>query len=179
VEDIAEVYSRALFEAAQNNDELDAIHDQLGEFTDALEDEDNRELRLFFFSPYFSSEEKSDGVEKVVSDADERFLNFLKLLAERHRMPALSRIRRQFNTLWAEEKQLLPVTVTSAVELDDKLIEGIGDRIEEQTGRQVDLTSRVDPEVLGGLVVRVGNMVMDASVRSRLEQIRKQVTKAA
>jgi F-type H+-transporting ATPase subunit delta len=179
VEDIAEVYSRALFEVAEDNDELDAIHDQLDEFTDALEDEDNRELRLFFFSPYFSSEEKSDGVEKVISGADKRFVNFLKLLAERHRMPALPRIRRQFDSLWAEAKQLLPVTVTSAVELDDKLVKGIGDRIEEQTGRQVDLTSRVDPEVLGGLVVRVGNMVMDASVRSRLDQIRKQVTKAA
>ena len=179
MEDIAEVYSRALFEVAEDNDELDAIHDQLDEFTDALEDEDNRELRLFFYSPYFSSEEKSDGVEKVISGADKRFVNFLKLLAERHRMPALPRIRRQFDSLWAEEKQLLPVTVTSAVELDDQLVKGIGNRIEEQTGRQVDLTSRVDPEVLGGLVVRVGNMVMDASVRSRLDQIRKQVTKAA
>ena len=179
MEEIAEVYSRALFEAAQDDDVLDDVHDQLNEFADALEDEDNRELRLFFFSPYFSSEEKSDGVEKVISGADKRFVNFLKLLAERHRMPALPRIRRQFDSLWAEAKQLLPVTVTSAVELDDKLVKGIGDRIEEQTGRQVDLTSRVDPEVLGGLVVRVGNMVMDASVRSRLDQIRKQVTKAA
>jgi F-type H+-transporting ATPase subunit delta len=179
VEDIAEVYSRALFEAAENNSALDTIHDELGEFTDALENEDNSELRLFFYSPYFSSEEKKDGVKKVVSGADERFVNFLQLLAERHRMPALPRIRRQFDSLWAEEKQILPVTVTSAVELDDKLLEGIGKRIEEQTGRQVDLTSRVDPDVLGGLVVRVGNMVMDASVRSRLEQIRKQVTKAA
>ena len=179
MEDIAEVYSRALFEVAKDEDELDEIHDQLGEFADALADEDNRELRLFFFSPYFSSEEKKDGVEKVVSGANERFANFLKLLAERHRMPALPRIRRQFDSQWAEERRLLPVTVTSAVELDESLVKGIGDRIQEQTGRTVDLSSDVDPEVIGGLVVRVGNMVMDASVRSRLEQIRKQVTKAA
>jgi len=179
VEEIAEVYSRALFEVAKENDVLDEIHAELGEFADALEDEDNRELRLFFYSPYFSSEEKKNGVERVVKDADERFVNFLKLLAERHRMPAVPRIRRHFDSLWAEEKQLLPVAVTSAVELDEELIKGIGRRIEEQTGREVDLTSRVDPDVLGGLVVRVGNMVMDASVRSRLEQIRKQVTKAA
>jgi F-type H+-transporting ATPase subunit delta len=179
VEEIAEVYSRALFEAATEDDVLDKVHDELNEFADALEDEDNRELRLFFFSPYFSSEEKKDGVDKVISGADERLQNFLKLLAERHRMPALSRIRREFNSLWREEKQLLPVTVTSAVELDEQLVKGIGDRIKDQTGREVELTSQVDPEVLGGLVVRVGNMVMDASVRSRLEQIRKQVTKAA
>jgi F-type H+-transporting ATPase subunit delta len=118
-------------------------------------------------------------VAKVVSGADERFLNFLELLAERHRLPVLPRIRREFNSLWREEKQLLPVNVTSAVELDDKLVKGIGDRIQEQTGQEVELTSEVDPEVLGGLVVRVGNLVMDATVRNRLEQIRKQVTKAA
>jgi F-type H+-transporting ATPase subunit delta len=179
VEEIAEVYSRALFEAAQEDDVLDKVHDELNEFVDALEDEDNADLRLFFYSPYFSSEEKKDGVDKVISGADERFQNFLELLAERHRMPVLPRIRREFNSKWREEKQLLPVNVTSAVELDEQLVKGIGDRIQEQTGREVELTSQVDPEVLGGLVVRVGNMVMDASVRSRLEQIRKQVTKAA
>jgi F-type H+-transporting ATPase subunit delta len=179
VEELADVYSRALFEVAKEHDAVDEIHEQLDEFADALEDEDNRELRLFFFSPYFSSDEKKNGVEQVVSDADERFLNFLKLLAERHRMPALPRIRRQFDSLWREENQILPVSVTSAVELDDNLVKNIGKRIEDQTGRRVDLSSNVDPEVLGGLVLRVGNMVMDASVRRRLEQIRKQVTKAA
>ena len=179
MEEIAEVYSRALFEVAKEHDVLDRIRDELNEFTDALEDEDNRELRLFFYSPYFSSEEKAKAVEKVVSDADERFVNFLKLLAERHRLPVLPRVRRRFQSLWAEENRLLPVNVTAAVELDDELVKGIGQRIEEQTGRKVELSSDVDPEVLGGLVVRVGNMVLDASVRNRLEQIRKQVARAA
>ena len=179
MEEIAEVYSRALFEVAKENDALDRIRDELNEFADALEDEDSRELRLFFFSPYFSSEEKKQAVEKIVSDADERFVNFLKLLAERHRLPVLPRVRRRFQSLWAEENRLLPVNVTAAVELDDELVKGIGKQIEEQTGRKVELSSNVDPDVLGGLVVRVGNMVLDASVRNRLEQIRKQVARAA
>jgi F-type H+-transporting ATPase subunit delta len=179
VEEIAEVYARALFDVGKEHDILDRIRDELNEFADALEDEDNRELRLFFFSPYFSSEEKTEAVEKIVSGADERFVNFLKLLAERHRMPVLPRIRRRFESLWAEENRLLPVNVTAAVELDDELVKGIGERIEEQTGRKVELSSDVDPEVLGGLVVRVGNMVLDASVRNRLERIRKQVARVA
>ena len=94
-------------------------------------------------------------------------------------MPVLPRIRRVFNDLWAKENKLLPVSVTSAVELDEGLVKDIGKRIEEQTGKRVELSSTVDPDVLGGLVVRVGNMVLDASVRNRLEQLRKQVTKAA
>jgi F-type H+-transporting ATPase subunit delta len=177
VEEIAEVYSRALFEAAKDNDVLDRIHDELAEVDDAFSED--RDLRLFFFSPYFGSDEKKEGVAKVVSGADERLVNFLELLAERHRMPLLHRIRRQFDTRWAEEHQLLPVTVTSAVDLDKSLVSDIGKRIEDQTGRKVELSSNVDPDVLGGLVVRVGNMVLDASVRNRLEQIRKQVAKAA
>jgi F-type H+-transporting ATPase subunit delta len=177
MEEIAEVYSRALFEAASENDVLDRVHDELGQVDDALREE--RELRLFFFSPYFSSDEKKDAIERVVEGADERLVNFLKLLAERHRMPLLPRVRRRFDAMWAEENRLLPVSVTSAVELDESLVKEIGERIQEQTGRRVELSSRVDEDVLGGLVVRVGNMVLDASVRNRLEQLRKQVAKAA
>jgi F-type H+-transporting ATPase subunit delta len=177
MEEIAEVYSRALFQAAKENDVLDRVHDELGEFVDALDE--SQELQMFFFSPYFSSDEKKDAVDKVISGADERTVNFLKLLAERHRMPVLFRIRRDFDERWAEENKLLPVSVTSAVELDDKLVKDIGKRIHDQTGREVELTSKVDPYVLGGLVVRVGNMVLDASVRNRLERLRKQVARAA
>jgi F-type H+-transporting ATPase subunit delta len=177
VEEIAEVYARALFEAAKEDAVLDRVHDEVGQFADAL-DED-RNLQVFLFSPYFSSEEKKDGIRRIVSDADERLLNFLELLAERHRMPALFRIRRIFQDLWADENKLLPVTVTSATELDTGLVDDIGKRIEEQTGRRVELSSNVDPDVLGGLMVRVGNMVLDATVRNRLEQLRKQVAKAA
>src|SRR5919106_5371347 len=177
MEHIAEVYARALFEAAKEHDVLDRVHEELGEFAEALEND--RNLQVFLFSPYFSSDEKREGVRKIVSDADERTVNFLELLAERHRMPAIFRIKREFDALWAEENQLLPVTVTSAVELDEGLVEDIGKRIQDQTGRKVELSSNVDPEVLGGLMVQVGNMVLDGTVRNRLERLRKQVTKAA
>jgi F-type H+-transporting ATPase subunit delta len=177
MEEIAEVYARSLFEVAKEHDVLDRVHEELGEFAEALSDD--RTLQVFFFSPYFSSQEKREGVRRVVSDADERVANFLELLAERHRMPALFRIKREFDALWADENKLLPVTVTSAVELDEGLAEEIGKRIQDETGRKVVLSSNVDPDVLGGLMVRVGNMVLDGTVRNRLERLRKQVAKAA
>jgi F-type H+-transporting ATPase subunit delta len=177
VQELADVYARALFEAAEEHGALDRVHEELGQFADALAED--RDLQLFFFSPYFSSEEKAEGVDRIVEDADERLVNFLKLLAERHRMPAIHRIRRELDAMWAEENRLLPVSVTSAVELDEELVREIGRRIEEQTGRRVELSSNVDPNVLGGLMVRVGNMVLDATVRNRLEQLRKQVAKPA
>jgi F-type H+-transporting ATPase subunit delta len=177
MEEIAEVYSRSLFEVAKERGVLDRVHEELGQFAGALDQ--SRDLQVFFFSPYFSSQEKKDGIGALVDDADENFVRFLELLAERHRMPAIFRIRREFDRLWRRENRLLPVSVTSAVELDSELVEGIGKRIEEQTGQRVELSSAVDPDVLGGLVLQVGNMVLDASVRNRLERLRKQVAKAA
>ena len=177
MEEIAEVYSRALFDVAMEHYILDDVHDQLGQFADELDG--NRDMQVFFFSPYFSSQEKKEGITKMIEGADENFVRFLELLAERHRMPAVFRIRRSFESLYAEERKLLPVTVTSAVELDEDTVKDIGRKIEEQTGRKVQLSAKVDPDVLGGLVMRVGNMVMDASIRARLERLRKQVAKAA
>jgi ATP synthase F1 delta subunit len=177
MEEIAEVYSRALFEVAVDGGVLDRVHEELGQFADALGE--SRDLQVFFFSPYFSSQEKKDGIGSLVQDAEPNFVRFLELLAERHRMPAIFRIRAELDRLWRRENKLLPVSVTSAVELDTELVDGIGKRIEDQTGERVELTSRVDPDVLGGLVLQVGNMVLDASVRNRLERLRKQVAQAA
>src|SRR5207245_6866982 len=109
VQEIAEVYARSLFEVAREQDVLDDVHDQLGEFADVLGE--SRELQVFFFAPYFSSQEKKEGIAKVVDGGDERFVRFLELLAERHRMPVLFRIRKAFDDLWAEENKLLPVTI--------------------------------------------------------------------
>jgi ATP synthase F1 delta subunit len=177
MQDLAEVYARSLFEVAQEQDELDTIHEQLGEFADALSE--SRELQMYFFSPYFSSQEKKEGIEKVLEDGDPHFVRFLEMLAERHRMPALFRMRREFDALWRKDQNLLPVSITSAVELDEKTTKGIGKKIEDETGRTVELESFVDPDVLGGLVIQVGNFVMDTSVRSRLDRLRREVTRAA
>ena len=176
MEEIAAVYSRSLFEVASEQGDLDRIHDELGEFADALAED--RDMQVFFFSPYFSSQEKREGISKLIEGADENFVRFLELLSERHRMPAIFRIRRGFDEMWREENKLLAVRVTSAVELDSETVEGIGKKIEQQTGRRIELSSKVDPDVLGGLVLQVGNMVLDASIANRLEQLRKQVTKA-
>jgi len=175
MEEIATVYARSLFEVAKEQDKLDVVRDQLGAFADALSE--TRDLQVFFFSPYFSTAEKEDGLDRVVSDADPVILNFLKLLIEKHRMPVLFRIRANYDAMWEEENKLLPVQITSAVELDKQIVSQLGDRIAEQTDRKVEVSSNVDPDILGGIVVRVGNSVLDASVRNRLERLRRQVAR--
>ena len=177
MEEIAEVYARSLFEVARESGRLDEIREQLGQVADSVGE--SRDLQTFFFSPYFSTDEKKQGLDTALPEVDPVVENFLGLLIEKHRMPALFRIRTRFDKLWQEENKVLPVQITSAVPLDDSTIRSIGDRIGEKTGRKVELNSAVNPDILGGIVLQVGNNVLDASIRNRLENLRKQVARGA
>ena len=177
MEEIASVYGRSLFEVARDHGNLDLVREQIGQVADALESD--QQLQVFFFSPYFSTPEKKDGLHRAITDADPVVVNFLELLIEKHRMPALFRVRRVLDKLWQDENRLLPVSVTSAVQLDQSTVRQIADGIAQQTGRRVALTARVEPDILGGIIVRVGNSVLDASIRHRLDKLRRQVARAA
>ena len=175
--DAARVYAEALFEVGRDKGTLDALHEQLGQFVDEVDG--NRELQVFFFSPYLSSAEKAEGIERAITGAEPELINFLELLVDKHRMTEIFRIRRELDELWKQENRRIDVTVTSAVELDPAVVEKIGEEVERQTGEKVDLSSRVDADILGGIVLQVGNMVLDASIHSRLEKLRKSVAPAA
>jgi F0F1-type ATP synthase delta subunit len=163
MEEVADVYARSLFEVAKEHDRLDAIREQLGQFAAALND--HRQMAVFFFSPYFSTEEKINALERSIEDADP--------------MPAVFRIRVAYDKLWDDENKRLPVRITSAVALGEETVQSIGDRISEQTGQTVELSSSVDPDLIGGIVLRVGNVILDASIRNRLNQLRKTVAQVA
>jgi F-type H+-transporting ATPase subunit delta len=177
MDELAQVYSRSLFAAALEHGRLDELREQLAQFADALDE--HRELAVFFFSPNFSTEEKQDALGRVLDGADELFLNFLRLLIENHRMPVIFRIRQEYERLWDEENRILPVEITSAIALDQATTEDLGKTIGERTGRKVALAARVDPEILGGIILRVGNSILDASIRNRLEQLRRHVAQGA
>jgi F-type H+-transporting ATPase subunit delta len=177
MEELARVYARSLFGVAREHGKLDVLREQLGLLADALSE--HRELAIFFFSPYFSTEEKQEALERVIDGGDPILLNFLRLLIENHRMPVIFRIRQQYERLWDDENRILPVEITSAIELDQTTTESLGKAIGERTGRKVTLAARVDPDILGGIVVRVGNSILDASIRNRLEQLRRHVAQGA
>jgi F-type H+-transporting ATPase subunit delta len=177
MEEVAQVYARALFEVAKEHDRLDEIRDELDQFVAALND--HRQMAVFFFSPYFSTEEKKTALERAIEGGNPLFINFLEALIERHRMPVVFRIGAEFEQLYDAEKKLLPVQITSAVALDEKTVQSIGDRISERTGQKVELSSSVDPNLIGGIVLRVGNVILDASIRNRLNQLRRTAAHAA
>jgi F-type H+-transporting ATPase subunit delta len=177
MDELAQVYARSLFEVAREHSRMDEVREQLGQFADAVSE--SRQLAVFFFSPYFSTKEKQEMLDRVLVGAEEVFLNFLRLLIENHRMPVIFRIRQQYERLWEEEHRMLPVEITSAIALDEATTENLGRTIGERAGRKVTLAARVDPEILGGIIVRVGNSILDASIRNRLEQLRRHVAQGA
>lgn len=175
--DAARVYAEALFAAGEDKGKINELQEQLAEFADAVDG--NRELQVFLFSPYLSSQEKKEGLARAVTGAEREFVNFLELLVEKGRMPEIFQIRREYDELWKKANRRLDVTVTSAIELDPSVVGKIGEEVERQTGEKVELSSEVDDGILGGIVLRVGNMVLDASIRTRLEKLRKSVASAA
>jgi ATP synthase F1 delta subunit len=175
--DAARVYAEALFAAGEDRGKINELQEQLAEFADAVEGD--RELQVFLFSPYLSSNDKVEGLRRAVTGTEPEFANFLELLVEKGRMPDVFRIRREFDELWKKANRRLDVTVTSAIELDPGVVGRIGEEVERQTGEKVELSSEVDDGILGGIVLRVGNMVLDASIRTRLEKLRKSVASAA
>lgn len=177
MEALAEVYARSLYEVAGKHGNVPVIREQLGAFADTLAG--NRELQVFFFSPYFSTKEKEEGLGRAVEGADPLLSNFLNLLIEKHRMPAIFRIRRLFDQQSEDDEGILPVQITSAIPLDPATTDSLGERIGAQTGQKIRLNAVVDPEIIGGLILRVGNQILDASIRTRLERLRRQVATGA
>jgi ATP synthase F1 delta subunit len=175
--ELARIYGSSLFDVATKAGKLQVIREQLAQFADAVAAD--RTFQVFLFSPYFSTEEKKNGLARALSGTDDVLMRFLELLVEKHRMPVLFRIRQEYERLCEEAERRLGVEITSAVELDPRTAQNVAEQIGKHTGRQIDLRQRVDPDIIGGLVVRVGNSILDASIRTRLESLRREVARAA
>ena len=170
---VARVYAEALFEAAAEAGEVERVRTQLGEFVDALAA--SPALQRALFDPQVDAAAKERVVAALSSGASPLLANVLRLLLVKGRLAVLGGVREQFERRAAQAARRIDVEVTSAVELGPELEKHIVGRVEGATGRTVRLTKRVDQGVVGGLVMRVGDTVVDASLRSRVEQLRKRM----
>jgi ATP synthase F1 delta subunit len=170
------VYAEALFEAAKENDRLAQVHDELTQFVEAVRDVP--ELRELLRNPELDTRAKRQILEDLLGDADELVRNFLRLLVDKHRIAELDDIHREFERLVAREEQRLAVELTTAVELPEDELRTILGEIERASGRKVEATTTVDPDLIGGVVLQVGTRRMDASVRGRLERLRRDLVRS-
>jgi F-type H+-transporting ATPase subunit delta len=169
-------YARALFEAAKEKGRLAQVREELGDFVAAVDEVP--ELDALLRNPQLDPRAKAQALEDVLGGADELLSNFLLLAVEKHRGGQLREIDREFERLMAQEEHRLTVELTTAYELSDDDARQIVGQIEQASGRPVDATRNVDPELIGGIVLQAGSMRVDASVRGRLERLRRELTTA-
>ncbi len=165
-----------MFEAAQEQGRLHAVHVQVQELRDALTGA--ADLGALLENPEVDTQVKSDVLAQVVGGSDELVVNFVRLVAEKGRAGELAEIVAELDALVAAEEQILDVELTTAHELSDQEFGRILGRIEEQSGRKVQASRQVDPDLIGGIVLQAGSMRLDASVRGRLERLRHDLATA-
>jgi ATP synthase F1 delta subunit len=168
------MYARALYEAAKEQDKLDAVREELGDFVEAQRQVP--ELRELLRNPQLDQRLKASALEELLGGDEALVRNFLLLLAEKNRVGEIDEIAREFDRLVAEAEGILDVELTTAVELSDEETRDVIAQIEKASGRKVEATQRVDPDLLGGLVLQAGSLRLDASVRGRLDRLRQELT---
>jgi F-type H+-transporting ATPase subunit delta len=169
------MYARALFQAAKEADRLDAVQEELADFVHSTREVP--ELGALLSNPQLDPRAKAAALEDLLGGADELVRNFLLLLVEKGRAAQLEEMNREFEALVAQEARRLTVELTTAYELSDDEAGAIVGQIEKASGRAVDATRRVDPELIGGIVLQAGSMRVDASVRGRLERLRHELAR--
>ena len=168
------IYANALFEAANEQDRLEPVRDDLQAFAKAVQQVP--ELRALLMNPEIDSREKMDALRAILAEADELVRNFLLLLVEKGRTHELDDVVTEFDALVAAEEGILDVELTTAVELSENETDKILRQIEQISGRRLRASRKVEPALIGGFVLQAGSYRADASVRGRLERLRRQLT---
>jgi F-type H+-transporting ATPase subunit delta len=170
------MYARALFEAAKEQGRLARVREELGDFVAAIDQVP--ELDGLLKNPQLDPRAKAQALEDVLGGADPLVRNFLLLTVEKNRGGQLHEINREFERLMAAEERRLTVELTTAHELSDDEARQIVGQIESASGRPVDATRSVDADLIGGIILQAGSLRLDASVRSRLERLRRELITA-
>jgi F-type H+-transporting ATPase subunit delta len=167
------MYARALFEAARDANRLEQVREALDDFVEAQRQVP--ELRELLRNPQIDHRAKAAALEELLGGDEQLVRNFLLLLAEKNRAGDIEEIAREFDRLVAQAEGILNVELTTAVELSDEEARGVVSQIEKASGRKVEATQRVDPDLIGGIVLQAGSLRLDASVRGRLDQLRHEL----
>ena len=170
------VYARALFDAAVEEDRLEPVREQLAQVVAA--EAEVPELRELLRNPQLDPQARKAALGDLLADSEELLRNFLLVLVDKGRAGQLEEIAREFERLVAEHEGIINAELTTAIELSDEEAGDLLRRIEESTGRKVEATRKVDPDLIGGIVLQIGSHRLDASVRGRLERLRRELATA-
>ena len=174
---IARTYAKALYDAAQEQGRVEEVRRELASFVAALHEVP--ELDALLRNPQLNPPAKAEALQTVLAGADELVRNFMRLVAEKGRAPLIEEMAGEYEAIVAAEEEILNVEVTTAYELSDQEAEAIVKQIEEASGRRVEAERSVDPDLVGGLVLKAGSLEVDSSVRGRLNRLRRELAQGA
>ena len=166
-------YARALYDAAREVGRTREVRDELSDFVEATRQV--RELRDLLRNPQVDARAKAAAVDAVLGDTDPLVRNFMHLILEKGRAAEVEEIAEELERLVAAEERRITVELTTAVELSDDEAREILGQIERSSGLKVEATRKVDPDLIGGVVVQAGTLRVDASVRGRLQRLRQEL----
>lgn len=169
--EVAAPYAQALLSIAQSKNSVDELSQTAGDFLNLLKGSD--ELSAFLANPIADKEAKRGVINKVLGDdANPQMKNFMMLLVDKGRIALVQPIFESFQALVRELKQTVLAEVISAVELSDEQKETVRQKVQNMTeAKSVELVSTVDPDLIGGVIVKIGSKVLDASIRGQLRRI--------
>ena len=170
---VSRTYAQALFDAAENAGRLDEVREELDDFVAMLREVP--ELGGMLRNPQLDAATKAETLAEILGASEELIRNFLRVVALRGRGGDIDDIAREFDALYAAEKKVLNVELTTAYELSDREAQEILDQIEKASGRSVEATRSVDGNLIGGLVLTAGSLRVDSSVRGRLNRLRQEL----
>jgi F-type H+-transporting ATPase subunit delta len=170
------VYARALFDAALDENRLEPVREQLAQLVEA--EAEVPELRELLRNPQLGPQARKAALKDLLGDAEELLRNFLLVLVDKGRTGQLEEIAREFERLVARHEGIVDAELTTAIELSDEEARDLLARIEKSTGRKVEATRKVDPGLIGGIVLQIGSHRIDASVRGRIERLRRELATA-
>jgi F-type H+-transporting ATPase subunit delta len=152
------------------------VHEALADFAAAVEQ--TPELRAVLRNPQLETSAKARILDDLAGDEEPLFKNFLLVVNDKGRIGELEEIAKEFERLIAREERRLNVELTTARELTDDEARAIVAQIEQAAGRKVEATRKVDPDLVGGIVLQAGSYLVDASVRGRLERLRQTLVRS-
>ncbi len=170
------IYAEALFGAAKDAGRLAQVHEALGDFAAVVAE--STELRAVLRNPQLEPSAKAAILDDLAGDEEPLFANFLQLVAEKGRAGEFEEMAKEFERLMAREERRLTVELTTARELPAAEVKAILKQIEDAAGRKVEATQKVDPDLVGGIVLQAGSLRVDASVRGRLERLRNELVRS-
>ena len=151
------------------------MSEELADFAAAVRDVP--ELRSALRNPQLEPRTKVAVLDELLGESDELLRNFLRLVAEKGRIGSIEEMAREFDRLLAREERRLNVELTTARELSDDEARDLLQQIEQASARKIEATRKVDPTLIGGVVLQAGSMRVDASVRGRLEGLRQELVR--